>query len=325
MEKPYPGCIRTLWLAHRSRGVPETAINILISSLAENTIKQYNTTYKKWWGFCRGDNVFNAEPNRIMEFLNAEFEKGSNFNTLNQHRSAINTLLQSTDHPSVTRFMKGVFRLRPVFPRYNETWDPNPVLDYFESLGPLNTLSLEKLTYKLVILLALTTSQRVQTLTKIKLSYIKYFKEKLEINIPDIIKTSAPKKCQPKIVLPYFSERPNICVASTLKFYIAFTTTLRQNNDQLLITTKKPHHPASSQTVSKWIKKGLTLGGVDTRVFKAHSTRHASTSAALRGGLNIETIRRTAGWSDRSNVFAIFYNRPTSDDLDFAKTLINKD
>ncbi|VEN52716.1 unnamed protein product, partial [Callosobruchus maculatus] len=131
VEEPYPQCISTLRLAHKSRGVPETAINTLISSLAENTIKQYNITYKKWWGFCGGKNVFTTDSNRLIEFLNSEFEKGSNYNTLNQHRSAINTLLQSTDHPSVTRFMKGVFRLRSVFPKYNETWNPNPVLDYF--------------------------------------------------------------------------------------------------------------------------------------------------------------------------------------------------
>nr|CAH7764039.1 unnamed protein product [Callosobruchus chinensis] len=150
------------------------------------------------------------------------------------------------------------------------------------------------------------------------------FDHKIEINITDLIKTSGPKKCQPKIVLPYFRQRPNICVASTLKYYIDFTKTLRKNNDQLLITTKKPHHPATPQTVSKWFKKGLTLGSVDTSVFKAHSTRHASTSAVFRGGLNIETIRRTAGWSDRSNVFLTFYNRPISDDSDFEKPLINK-
>nr|CAH7726835.1 unnamed protein product [Callosobruchus chinensis] len=121
-----------------------------------------------------------------------------------------------------------------------------------------------------------------------------------------------------------WGQRPNICVASTLKYYIDFTKTLIKNNDQLLITTKKPHHPATPQTVSKWFKKGLTLGGVDTSVFKAHSTRHASTSAVFMGGLNIETIRRTAGWSDRSNVFLTFYNRPISDDSDFEKPLINK-
>nr|CAH7764038.1 unnamed protein product [Callosobruchus chinensis] len=130
------------------------------------------------------------------------------------------------------------------------------------------------------------------------------FDHKIEINITDLIKTSGPKKCQPKIVLPYFRQRPNICVASTLKYYIDFTKTLRKNNDQLLITTKKPHHPATPQTVSKWFKKGLTL--------------------VFRGGLNIETIRRTAGWSDRSNVFLTFYNRPISDDSDFEKPLINK-
>nr|CAH7724087.1 unnamed protein product [Callosobruchus chinensis] len=46
--------------------------------------------------------------------------------------------------------------------------------------NPLNTLSLEKLTYKLVILLALTTSPRVQTLTKVKLSNIENFEDAVD-------------------------------------------------------------------------------------------------------------------------------------------------
>nr|CAH7732011.1 unnamed protein product [Callosobruchus chinensis] len=53
-----------------------------------------------------------------------------NFNPINQHRSALNTLFDSTDHKIVTRFMNGVFRLK--------TWGSNPVLEYFNLIGPLH-------------------------------------------------------------------------------------------------------------------------------------------------------------------------------------------
>ncbi|KAJ8921889.1 hypothetical protein NQ315_008522 [Exocentrus adspersus] len=311
-------------LAYLNRGVPESAIEVLVSSLADSTIKQYNSTYAKWWAFCKDGEVFTSDSNKIIEFLNTELQKGANYNTINQHRSALNTLLQLTDSPLVTRFMKGAFRIRPVFPRYNETWDPNPVLTYLNNLTPLASLTLEKLTYKFVVLLALISSQRVQTLTKVKLSNITYFEDKIEIKITDIIKTSAPGKCQPILTLPYFHENPNLCIATILKYYIDTTQQYRNSHDQLLITIKKPHHPASAQTVAKWIKKGLALGGVNTDIFKSHSTRHASTSAAFKKGLSIESIRRTAGWSEKSSTFNKFYNRPLSQNKSFAEYLLNE-
>ncbi|VEN52959.1 unnamed protein product, partial [Callosobruchus maculatus] len=160
--------------------------------------------------------------------------------------------------------MKGVFRLKPVFPKYNITWDPNPVLEHFNSIGPLHTLPLDKLTYKLIVLLALTTSQRVQTLTKIKLSNINYLDDRLEIIITDLIKTSSPSKCQPIIILPYFTNIPGLCIATVSKHYITVTENVRANHDFLLLTIKKPHRPATCQTVSKWIKKVLTIAGVNT-------------------------------------------------------------
>ncbi|KAJ8913077.1 hypothetical protein NQ315_006578 [Exocentrus adspersus] len=266
---PYTGCRDAIRLAYLNRGVPESAIEVLVSSLADSTIKQYNSTYAKWWAFCKDGEVFKSDSNKIIEFLNTELQKGANYNTINQHRSALNTLLQLTDSPLVTRFMKGAFRIRPVFPRYNETWDPNPVLTYLNNLTPLASLTLEKLTYKFVVLLALISSQRVQTLTKVKLSNITYFEDKIEIKITDIIKTSAPGKCQPILTLPYFHENPNLCIATILKYYIDTTQQYRNSHDQLLITIKKPHHPASAQTVAKWIKKGLALG-VLTQTFLNH-------------------------------------------------------
>ena len=92
--------------------------------------------------------------------------------------------------------------------------------------------------------------------------------------------------------IPFFKEKPEWCVASLLQEYIRRTTYLREKDSskhRLLLTyTKKPPHEATSQSISRWIKDSLEESGINTTIFKAHSTRHASTSAAARGGTNIE-------------------------------------
>ncbi|KAL4720573.1 hypothetical protein ACJJTC_012328 [Scirpophaga incertulas] len=56
-----------------------------------------------------------------------------------------------------------------------------------------------------------------------------------------------------------------------------------------------------------------------------HSTRHASTSRAARLGINIDTIRATAGWTGTSTVFAKFYNRSVCENSldDFSTAILN--
>ena len=58
----------------------------------------------------------------------------------------------------------------------------------------------------------------------------------------------------------------------------------------------------------------MTEAGVDQK-FKAHSTRHASTSKALQKGLSVDLIKRAAGWSQNSKVFCTFYNRPIEENF----------
>lgn len=86
---------------------------------------------------------------------------------------------------------------------------------------------------------------------------------------------------------------------------------------------KKPFGSVSAQTLSRWIKFVLGKSGLDTSIFTAHSTRHASTSAASRKGINVDLIRKTAGWSEASNVFASFYNRPLMSYQSFAEAILN--
>lgn len=47
--------------------------------------------------------------------------------------------------------------------------------------------------------------------------------------------------------------------------------------------------------------------GIDQK-FKGHSTRHSASSTALRAVTSIESIRKAAGLSDKSETLNIFYN-----------------
>lgn len=64
--------------------------------------------------------------------------------------------------------------------------------------------------------------------------------------------------------------------------------------------------------------------GIDTKIFTAHSTRHAATSAAASRGVDLKTIKSTANWSEKSEVFQRFYNRQivNKKDYSFARSVI---
>lgn len=296
------------------QNVPESALDTMISSLSPNTLSQYSSSLKLWWQYCEQNknDFYDVTVPNLMGFLMKCFNSGSAYGTLNNHRSAI-ALVSMNDFSQdsrLKRFYKGIFKLKPVFPRYSTTWDTNIVLDYLNNVNN-DSASLELLTKKLTMLLALSSGQRTQTLSLIKVCDIKSFNDKIIITITSIIKTSGIGRAQPVIALPFFTINQNICPAKTLQSYLNRTVNLRNDsNGRLLLTIKKPHRAATSQSIGRWLKQTLCDSGIDTTIFTAHSTRHASTSAAARSGISVELIRKSAGWSDRSTVFGNFYNRP---------------
>ena len=70
-------------------------------------------------------------------------------------------------HPFISRLMKGIFNLRPPFPRYVQTWDVSVVLHYLKFLLPAPLLSIKNLTLKLVMLMALVSLSRANLLHKL--------------------------------------------------------------------------------------------------------------------------------------------------------------
>lgn len=291
-------------------------------------MKQYDSGLKIWWSYNleRGMDPFKYNIPKVINFLTQNFNMGASYGSLNSIRSSLALLFgpEIGIDPYIKRFFKGVYNLRPVKPRYDRTWNPKIVLDKLSLWYPNDKLDLQRISKKLVTLIALVTAHRVQTISLIKLNNINVFKDRIEVFIDSPIKTSGLGRTQPLLVLPFYFQDNRICPARCLNDYIDKTAHIR-SNDNLFISYKSPYSPVCSQTLSKWIKTTLGECGIDTELFSSHSTRHASTSAAIRNGINIELIRKTAGWAQESNTFARFYNRPIVDDRSsFAKVILSK-
>ena len=87
--------------------------------------------------------------------------------------------------------MKGVFGLRPSTPRYDHLWDVDIVIDFLKNYYPYKGMPLPILTMKLVMLLALTTAQRVQTFHSLNLEDIEFRDELVVIPIKDVLKQTS--------------------------------------------------------------------------------------------------------------------------------------
>ena len=71
---------------------------------------------------------------------------------------------------------------------------------------------------------------------------------------------------------------------------------ITQNFTEFFITFGKPHHPASKDTLARWVKEVMGNSGIDTEIFKPHSTKVASNSAAYKLGMLLqEVLKRGSG------------------------------
>ena len=264
----------------------------------------------------------------VVEFLTVLFEAGLGYSSLNTARSALSTYVVCEgqpvgSHPLVKRFMKGVFQLRPALPRYDVTWDTSIVLSYLRTLSPVKKLSLKLLTFKLVMLLALLTGQRCQTLHALNIEDMTVTDNHVKLRIKTLLKQSKPGKHLPELCIKGYAPDRRICLIKVLREYLRRTVDLRSPSKQLLISYVQPHNPIGKSTVSRWIKTTLSMSGIDTSIFSAHSTRSASTSCAKMQNVPLATILRTAGWSS-SNTFGTYYDKTKNLTGTFARNIQNK-
>ena len=209
----------------------------------------------------------------------------------------------------MTRFLKGVFELKPSLPRYTSIWDVGTVLQYLKTLHPIPELKLKTLTKKLTMLLCPLTGQRCKTLTKLDISFMQALRDKYVFAIGEKLKTTKPGKHLEPIELVAYKQDESLCLVSHITHYLHMTKELRGQNCQLLISFIKQHNPVSNSTIGEWAKSILDIAGIDVTKFSGNSTRPAATSYGTHTGPTLQNKLKAGGWSN-AQTFAAYYNKP---------------
>ena len=95
-------------------------------------------------------NPFSCYLNFVLEFLIDLYLQNYQYRTINVYWSTICASHLPIDgspigsHLLISRFMKGVFELRPPQPRLFTTWSVMTVLNYLKSLRPPEDLNLKQ-------------------------------------------------------------------------------------------------------------------------------------------------------------------------------------
>ena len=261
----------------------------------------------------------------MLFLFNSKNSAGNDYSSdaLNTFRSALSFFLK-LDIPDlgykapVTRLFSYFYKQRPSFPKYVVTWDVGTVLRFLATWHPPCSLTTMQLTLKTVALVALTASDRAQTLQALRVDRVSSTPQGLEFVIFDVLKTT--KRGRPARVVKCVSwDAPELDVAFYVHKYIDKTLSFRCRAVRRGL--KKPTQlflsyatglPVTKSTISRWLKDVLTLAGIDTSVFSGGSTRGASASAAARRGASVAQILGAGDWTNLGT-YQRFYNRTVDD------------
>jgi len=208
----------------------------------------------------------------------------------------------------VSRLFKFFYKERPLRAWYTSFWPVNKLLEFLKSWYPIQNLSLKQLTLKTVALIALSSSDRGQTIHLASINNMVISDEKIQFVIREKLKNTR-KIIKLTIISCISFELECLNVCSYVKNYNNRTNEFRKNEGQLFISwiSKKP---VSRPTLARWLKLVLSMAGIDTTKFKAHSYRGAGLSKAFQKGASLHQIVQAGNWSN-CEFFKKYYNVPT--------------
>ena len=162
--------------------------------------------------------IFSNRAQNVLDFLLKLFSDGHSYSQINTASSALSSIITINKvpcgkHPDVKRFMKGIFELRPTFPKYHMIWDVKQVFTNFRNLPVISDLTLKELSLKLAMLLCLVSGgQQMQTINLINLKDIKYVGDQVIIPIMPKMKQSKPGNHICPLSFKTYPKDTKVCV-----------------------------------------------------------------------------------------------------------------
>ena len=321
----------------QNSGLSKSASRLIINSRSAGTRSNYNTAWEKFSSWCHQQQVdpFRCSLNCILNYLAHLFDTKKAYRTINNYRSAISSLHEPIDglpagqHPKVKALLKGISKERPPLPKYSFVWDVEQVLQYIKNnMQNNNELTPKDLTQKLICLMGLTAISRGSELHALSLKGICKINNSYEMFPIGNLKHSKQGKSNPPISFHAFSQDRSLCPVECIDKYLSLTQQWRGNltreqKDSFWLSFAPPHKPVSKSTITRWIMSLLGKAGIDTKTFKSHSLRSASSSKVSKAGLTTTDILKRGNWKGISVWEKHYHNDIVTPSERYSTTLLN--
>ena len=298
-------------------GLSAGSTELLSHAWREGPKLQYDMTVRRWGAYCRKWKIDTFTPPiaAVVNFLTSLFEMGLGYGAVTSARSALGNFVtvpgfpRLADHPLVQKLLKGVANVRQPNPRYTRIWHTSFLITYLASLRN-GDLDLQHMCWKTSALLTVLSGQWVSTIHKFKLSNLQLTDTIALFNITEPLKQSTPSRKPQPVVFHRYPHNEQLCHVRLVQAYLVKRASLPvvASYDAFFLTHRRPHHPASKDTIARWMKNVLQLSGVNVDIYKPHSYRSASTSHAKLAGVPLEDILRAGQWKS-SDCFTKFHDR----------------
>ncbi|XP_069622388.1 uncharacterized protein [Ranitomeya imitator] len=315
----------------KARGLSSQVIATIKASRKPVTSAIY---LKIWRRFCLEggrSEIAAGTPDlpRILDFLQAGFDKGLKPSTLKVQISALSSFFDYplASHPWIVRFIRATQRLRTTIRQLSPSWDLNLVLRFLckDIYASADNMPISVLTRKTAFLVAITTAKRVGEIQALSTRdpYLQIRDESLILKLdPSFIPKVATLKIRnQEIVLPSFCNNPanakertlhSLDVRQAVLDYLAATNSWRIDpNLFILFGGRNKGKKASKASIARWITSVISEAYRSEGIpppggLRAHSTRGIATSWAERAGASLEQICRAATWAS-ANTFCKHY------------------
>ena len=320
-------------------GLPPNVVDTILNARASSTRTAYNHRWRLFDDWCTALDpqvlAFQAPLRHILMFLQEKIDQGLSFSTIKVYLAAISACHEGFEgktvgqHGLVRAFMEGASNALPPNRSLFPAWDLVLVLDALckAPFEPLESISLEVLSFKTLLLLALATAKRVSDLQALSVS-------------PDLMRFSDDGKRvllkphhhfmpktrvvnQSPVELTAFHPPPFnsaedeklncLCPVRALRVYCQKTAAERVTNQLFVSFSRCRQRKAVARpTLSRWlvdaIKLAYTSSGFEVPAgLRAHSTRGVASSWAISRGASLQEICSAANWASPST-FATFYS-----------------
>ena len=163
-----------------SEGISKESTTLTANARRSGTITHYKSSWRKWHSWCVGRQIdpIKCPLTHILDFLTECFHEGFQFNTIAGFRSAISAYHDPIEGITVgsdsrlSALLSGVSNSRPLQPNYTFIWNVKRVIEFLTTLPYDSDLSLQDLTLKLTMLLALTSAARASEICYLDTRYL---------------------------------------------------------------------------------------------------------------------------------------------------------